>query len=129
MCAIHVLFSLDGRRRDETMLGSDLMRHRGSNNSRAFAGTDVLLGMRCYAIIDVARGHLPLTNEDRTISAVCNGGIDGFRELREALARRGHCYTTASDTETLTHAHNDYRADFLARLNGMYGFKLWDEAP
>jgi len=129
MCGIYGLLSLDGRVLDKTLPDrmGDVIRHRGPDDSGGFEGTGVLLGMRRLAIIDVGGGHQPLCNEDRTVWAVCNGEIYGFRELREQLIRVGHRFTTASDSETVIHAYEEWGDDFVTHLDGMYGFALWDE--
>jgi len=129
MCGIYGVLSRDGRRLDPALLErmGAVTRHRGPDDSGSYVGSGVLLGMRRLSIIDVSGGHQPLCNEDRTIWAVCNGEIYGFRELREELRGRGHTFATASDSETVIHAYEEFGDDFVSRLDGMYGFALWDE--
>ena len=129
MCGIYGVLALDGRRLDRTLLErmGAVTRHRGPDDSGEYQGSGVLLGMRRLSIIDVGGGHQPLSNEDRTIWAVCNGEIYGFRELREDLRRRGHKFATESDSEVVIHLYEEFGDDFVTRLDGMYGFALWDE--
>jgi asparagine synthase (glutamine-hydrolysing) len=129
MCGIYGVLSLDGRGLDRTVLErmGAVTRHRGPDDSGEYAGSGVLLGMRRLAIIDVGGGHQPISNEDGTVWAVCNGEIYGFRELRADLRARGHRFATESDSEVLVHLYEEFGDDFVSRLDGMYGFALWDE--
>jgi len=63
--------------------------------------------MRRLAIIDVAGGDQPITNEDRTIWVLLNGEIYNFQELRSELKKCGHDFITNSDTEVIVHAMNN----------------------
>jgi asparagine synthase (glutamine-hydrolysing) len=82
--------------------------------------------MRRLSIIDLAGGHQPLSNLDRSLWVVCNGEIYNFRELRRELEGHGHRFQTRSDSEVLIHAYAQYGDAFVQKLNGMFGFALWD---
>ena len=49
------------------------MAHRGPDDESYFHGARATLGFRRLAIIDVAGGRQPLSNEDDTIQVVFNG--------------------------------------------------------
>jgi asparagine synthase (glutamine-hydrolysing) len=104
----------------------DTLVHRGPDDAGCEVRAGVALGMRRLAIIDVAGGHQPVLNEDRTVSVVFNGEIYNYRELRSELAAAGHRFTTASDTEVLVHLWEEHGSDFVARLNGIFAFALHD---
>jgi asparagine synthase (glutamine-hydrolysing) len=129
MCGIYGVLSLDGSRLDRGLLDrmGDATRHRGPDDSGAYEGSGVLIGMRRLAVIDVGGGHQPLSNEDGSIWAVCNGEIYGYRALRDDLQKRGHRFSSESDSEVVIHLYEEYGDDFVTRLDGMYGFALWDE--
>ena len=103
------------------------LHHRGPDTAGYWEGPDVSLGMRRLAIIDVATGQQPVFNEDGTIAVVFNGEIYNYIELREALQRAGHRFSTDhSDTEVLVHLYEDHGLAFLHELNGMFAIALWD---
>jgi asparagine synthase (glutamine-hydrolysing) len=82
--------------------------------------------MRRLSIIDLATGHQPIHNEDRTVWVVFNGEIYNFRALREQLEASGHRFYTATDTEVIAHAYEEWGAAAIGRLQGMFGLALWD---
>lgn len=101
-------------------------RHRGPDDSGSFEDGDLMFGMQRLSIIDVAGGHQPISNEDNSITAICNGEIYNFRELREDLRSQGHNFRTASDSEVIVHLYEEYGADFVRHLSGMFSLALWD---
>jgi asparagine synthase (glutamine-hydrolysing) len=103
------------------------LRHRGPDSDGFFRGNTVGLAMRRLAIIDVAGGQQPISNEDGSIQLVFNGEIYNFRTLRDELIRCGHRFATQSDTEIITHGYEEWGDAVLLRLHGMFAFALWDE--
>src|SRR5262245_64891081 len=102
------------------------LTHRGPDaDGYHFAG-GVALGHRRLSIIDLAGGDQPIYNEDRTKAVVFNGEIYNFRELRDDLEARGHRFATASDTETIVHAWEEYGDACVTQLRGMFALALWD---
>jgi asparagine synthase (glutamine-hydrolysing) len=106
-------------------MGESLI-HRGPDEGGIHTEPGVSLGMRRLSIIDLKTGHQPLTNEDRSLWVVFNGEIYNYRELTADLLARGHRFATASDTETLVHLYEEYGADCVRHLRGMFAFALWD---
>ena len=105
----------------------DSIRHRGPDAEGIFARGPVGIGMRRLSIIDLAGGDQPIFNEDGTIAIVFNGEIYNYQELRQELLGRGHTLRTNSDTETIVHLYEDYGADCVKKLRGMFAFALWDD--
>ena len=102
------------------------LTHRGPDADGYLFGDGVALGHRRLSIIDVGGGDQPIYNEDHTRAVVFNGEIYNFRELRAELTARGHRFRTASDTEVIVHAWEQYGDDCVSRLRGMFALALWD---
>ena len=92
-----------------------------------FVEGEVGLGIQRLRSIDLVTGDQPIYNEDRYVVVVLNGEIYNFRELREELRRRGHRFATEGDTEVIVHLYEEYGADCVRQLHGMFAFALWDE--
>lgn len=100
--------------------------HRGPDGFGMFADDGVAMGNTRLAIIDLVTGDQPQANEDKTVWVVYNGEIYNHRVLREELVARGHRFVTESDTEVLVHAYEEWDVNYLARLDGIFAFALWD---
>jgi len=106
----------------------DTMRHRGPDDTGLWWSRDQRVGLahRRLAIIDLSPGgHQPMTAG--SLSVVFNGEIYNFLDLRRELEQKGHSFHTASDTEVLLAAYQQWGTGCLARLNGMFAFALYDE--
>ena len=128
MCGIHGFFRLDGARPDLDWLArmGDAAVHRGPDDSGAHVDGPCAIGMRRLSIIDLSGGHQPISNHDGSLVVVCNGEIYNFRELRRELLAHGHAFRTESDSEVVLHGYAQWGERFVERLNGMFGFALWD---
>jgi asparagine synthase (glutamine-hydrolysing) len=101
--------------------------HRGPDDDGFYINENVALGMRRLAIIDLAHGKQPIHNHDKTKWIVYNGEIYNYQQLREDLDKRGHKFYTNSDTEAIIHLYDEYGADCVQHLRGMFAFAIWDE--
>ncbi|MEW6319923.1 MAG: asparagine synthase (glutamine-hydrolyzing) [Acidobacteriota bacterium] len=102
------------------------LTHRGPDEEGSVILPGVGLGMRRLAVIDLAGGQQPFTNEGGDIQLVANGEIYNFRELRRELESLGHAFRSQSDIEVLVHAYEQWGPEFLGRLRGMFALALWD---
>jgi len=103
--------------------------HRGPDDQGVWfdANAQIGLGHRRLSIIDLSpAGHQPMSNRDGTLWISYNGELYNFPEHRERLARAGYPFRSQSDTEVLLALYEEMGLDFLAELNGMFAFALWD---
>jgi len=131
MCGITGWVNLDSsksKNQDEAILHSmcDTIGHRGPDSEGIWTDDTVALGMRRLSIIDLKTGQQPIYNEDRTKLIVFNGEIYNYLEIKKELEARGHQFRTNSDTETIIHAYDEYGADCVSHLRGMFAFAIWD---
>jgi asparagine synthase (glutamine-hydrolysing) len=129
MCGIVGIVNLNPRETvDEARLKGmrDVLRHRGPDGEGLWIDGPVGLGHRRLAIVDVAGGAQPMTNEDQTVWLVYNGEIYNHAALRPGLEARGHRYQTRSDTETILHLYEEEGERCVERLQGMFAFAVWD---
>ena len=105
---------------------TDAIRHRGPDDEGWHLAPGVALGMVRLSVIDLAGGHQPIYNEDKSCVIVYNGEIYNHAEVRRDLEGRGHRFATRSDTEAVVHAYEEYGPRCVERLRGMFAFAIWD---
>ncbi len=101
--------------------------HRGPDDEGIFVKDGTGFGMRRLSIIDLAGGHQPVFNEDRSVWVVFNGEIYNFPQLRSDLQSRGHRLSTHTDTEVIVHLYEEMGRDCVHQLRGMFAFALYDD--
>ena len=113
---------------------TDVLSHRGPDDSGSYFSTTNLemvggaaLGFRRLSIIDLSGGHQPMSNEDGTVWIVFNGEVYNYRELKPELEALGHRFRTASDTECIVHAYEQWGRDCVQHFRGMFAFAIWDD--
>src|ERR1700741_3772184 len=129
MCGIAGIADSSARRVNQATIHQmcQSIVHRGPDDEGLFVKDGTGLGMRRLSIIDLSGGHQPVFNEDRTVWIVFNGEIYKFPELRADLLRRGHHFSTHTDTEVIVHLYEELGADCVNKLRGMFAFALYDE--
>src|SRR5437762_1073745 len=107
---------------------ADTMIHRGPDADGYFVSPDrhVGLGFRRLAIVDLATGDQPMSNEDDSVWLVFNGEIYNHADHRPALEARGHRFRSRCDAEVIVHLYEEYGADCVDHLRGMFAFAIWD---
>ena len=130
MCGIVGVVSVDQSVRvDDIVAMRDTVTHRGPDDAGVWVSADrrVGLGHTRLSIIDLSPlGHQPMTNEDGSVWLVFNGEIYNFQQLRNELARAGHAFRSATDTEVIIHGYEEWGVRCIDRLRGMFAFALWD---
>src|SRR6266516_2486179 len=65
---------------------------------------------------------------DGAVWMVCNGEIYNAAELRQGGERAGYPFRSKGDIETIVPLYARQGADGVARLEGMFGLAIWDDA-
>ncbi len=129
MCGISGIFDLRGRAEiDRGLLQrmNDVQAHRGPDGAGLHLEPGLGLGHRRLAIIDLAGGRQPMTNEDGSVVVVFNGEIYNFPALRRTLEVAGHRFQTQTDTEVIVHGWEEWGPRCVERFRGMFAFAVWD---
>jgi asparagine synthase (glutamine-hydrolysing) len=130
MCGIAGIVSEPGANLEPRVrLMTEAMRHRGPDDWGVWSDEVCALGHRRLAIIDLsAAGRNPLSNEASNVWITFNGEIYNFQQLKHELEQAGHQFRSRTDTEVIVHAYEQWGADCLSRLRGMFAFAIWDAA-
>jgi asparagine synthase (glutamine-hydrolysing) len=105
---------------------ASLLNHRGPDAEGFFIDRNIGFYHKRLSIIDIALGKQPMT--DNNITIVFNGEIYNYKELREELIKLGHRFRTNSDTEVIIKMYEQYGAESVNYLNGMFSFLIYDKA-
>ncbi|HEX2037704.1 MAG TPA: asparagine synthase (glutamine-hydrolyzing) [Chloroflexota bacterium] len=101
--------------------------HRGPDAEGFLLESPAALASRRLAIIDLSdAGRQPLFNEDGSIGLVYNGELYNFQALRRTLIERGHRFRSATDSEVVVHAYEEFGPHCVRHFNGMFAFAIWD---
>ena len=136
MCGIAGFVNLDGAPANAGVLAAmtDLVRHRGPDDrgtlclSLRGGAADTALGFQRLSILDLsARGHQPMTGDDRSIALLFNGEIYNAFDHKPDLERSGYRFRSATDAEVILALYERHGLDgMLARLDGMFAIVLAD---
>lgn len=126
MCGLVGIIHRDGKSISRQTLGRMLsvLHHRGPDEDGYMMDGQVAFGHKRLTIIDAALGGQPMSADGLTI--VFNGEIYNYVELRNELIQLGHSFRTNSDTEVILRMYLEFGEAFVARLNGMFAFLIYD---
>lgn len=130
MCGIVGILDTRREARVETETVRRMLKtivHRGPDDEGLHDDGQLVFGTRRLKIIDLAGGHQPLANEDRTVWVAFNGEIFNHAARRHALSRGGHEFRTRCDTEVIVHEWEEHGTDCVDHLEGQFGFAVWDK--
>ncbi|MEP6902695.1 MAG: asparagine synthase (glutamine-hydrolyzing), partial [Actinomycetota bacterium] len=105
-----------------------IITHRGPDEQGTIVKNAAALGMRRLSIIDLKSGQQPIFDCSGNLAIVFNGEIYNYQSLKKDLESRGHRFKTNSDTETIIHAYEEFGADCVSHLRGMFAFAIYDFA-
>ncbi|MBT5390811.1 MAG: asparagine synthase (glutamine-hydrolyzing) [Euryarchaeota archaeon] len=112
-----------------------LLAHRGPNGNAIWTDDHISIGHTRLAIVDIAGSNQPLFGIENEV-LVANCEIYNYREIRSQ--NRSFAWKTKGDSEVILALHHASKskspgvltarqhAEWIAQLNGMYAFALWD---
>ena len=128
MCGIVGAFELKStsskQLRSQVLEMSKRIRHRGPDWSGIYAHERAILSHERLAIVDPKSGSQPLFSPDGQVVLAVNGEIYNHQELRASLPN--YNFATQSDSEVILALYLEHGPDFMERLNGIFGFALYD---
>jgi len=99
------------------------MSDRGPDGQGFWTLGRVGLAHRRLKIIDLSEsGSQPMKDPQLGLTAVFNGCIYNYQELRLELRDRGYHFFSTSDTEVLLKGYHCWGERFVERLQGMFAF-------
>jgi asparagine synthase (glutamine-hydrolysing) len=104
---------------------SGKLRHRGPDWNGIYSSDNAILTHERLAIVDPASGRQPILSADGQLILAANGEIYNHRELRKGL-EGSYDFQTRSDCEVILALYEKEGTAFLDRLNGIFGFALYD---
>jgi asparagine synthase (glutamine-hydrolysing) len=128
MCGIVAIFDTKQDLRELRQLAIRLarrLRHRGPDWSGVVATEGAVLAHERLSIVDVEHGAQPLSPADGAQVLTVNGEIYNHRDLAARLTVP-YDFQTASDCEVILALWREQGPDFLAELDGIFAFALWD---
>ncbi len=129
MCGIAGEIRFDGGEPDVAAVArvTAAMHRRGPDGSGVHAVGPVALGHRRLKILDLSeRGAQPMVDSDLGLTAVFNGLVYNFRELRAELEGAGYRFFSHTDTEVLIKAFHRWGPACVQRFLGMFAFAIVD---
>jgi asparagine synthase (glutamine-hydrolysing) len=127
MCGLAGEITFDGSLADTAAVGRmvDSVVSRGPDGQGGWSAGRVAFGHRRLSVIDLsASGAQPMVDSELGITAVFNGCIYDYRELRAELESRGYRFFSSSDTEVLIKGYHCWGTDVVDHLHGMFALVL-----
>ncbi|HXV94784.1 MAG TPA: N-acetylglutaminylglutamine amidotransferase, partial [Pseudonocardia sp.] len=127
MCGIAGEVRFDGRSADVEAVTriTGALQRRGPDGYGVHAAGRVAFGHRRLKIIDLSeRGAQPMVDPELGLTAVFNGCIYNYRELRAELAGHGYRFFSDADTEVILKAYHRWGTACVERFLGMFAFAI-----
>ena len=113
----------------------NLIQHRGPDGQNVWSDENISLGHTRLAIVDLNGSQQPMHGHDGEV-LIANGEIYNYRSIRN---NSSYSWQTRGDSESIISLHSgamskinqsttsaDDHKQWISKLNGMYGFALWD---
>ena len=109
--------------------GADALYHRGPDNLGRWSsecGRVNLFHTRLKILDLSSNADQPFLSEDGKIAIVFNGEIYNFLSLKKQLSQKNHTWLSASDTEVVLRAYQEWGERFVNHLEGMFSIVIFD---
>src|SRR5438105_2429955 len=128
MCGLAGVYRAAGNPADSSFLleMAGELRHRGPDGTGLYLDGAFGMTNTRLAIVDLAGGDQPLSEERGRYWVMQNGEVYNYVELQDELRQLGHRFATTCDTEVIAHAYEEWGPRFLERLNGDFAIAVWD---
>ncbi len=123
MCGISGEVRLDAGAPDVAAVArmAATMCDRGPDGGGSWSAGRTALGHRRLKIIDLTEhAQQPMVDPHLGLTAVFNGMVYNYRELRAELEGKGHRFFSHSDTEVILKSYAEWGERFPERLLGMF---------
>ncbi len=127
MCGLSGEVRLDGGAPDVAAVQrmSATMCDRGPDGGGTWSAGRVALGHRRLKIVDLTEhAQQPMVDPHLGLTAVFNGMIYNYAELRRELEGLGHRFFSTGDTEVVLKAYAEWGERFVDRLLGMFAVAI-----
>lgn len=134
MCGITGYLNFNQARSPEQIQATILrmnarVAHRGPDDRGSWADPENVchLGHTRLSVLDLSSaGHQPMVSSDGRYVISFNGEIYNFRPLRILMEKRGHVFTTGTDTEVILVGFKELGIDLLQYMDGMFALAIYD---
>ncbi len=128
-CNFQEDFTYDKGRWSNTLIAMrEAIAHRGRDQNGEYLAPHIGLSHSRLSIRDLSGGVQPMLRQvkDNEYVIVYNGEVYNTDELIPGLKQKGYSFETTSDTEVILYSYIEYGLDFVAKLNGIFAFAIWD---
>lgn len=125
MCGIYGFLGLNDPQLLKRM--GKALEHRGPDENGIHIDNNINMGSDRLSIVGINNGRQPIYNEDKSIVVVANCEIYNYKTLKAELEKKGHEFTTETDTEVIVHMYEEYGKEVPKYLNGDFAFAIWDQ--
>ena len=127
MCGLCGEITFDGSLADTTAVARmvESLVPRGPDGQGSWSNGRVAFGHRRLSVIDLSTcGSQPMVDNELGLTAVFNGCIYDYRELRAELEGHGYRFFSHSDTEVILKGYHHWGTDVVSHLHGMFAFVI-----
>ena len=127
MCGLCGEITFDGTLADTTAVARmvEALVPRGPDGQGSWSNGRVAFGHRRLSVIDLSTcGSQPMVDNELGLTAVFNGCIYDYQELRAELEGHGYRFFSHSDTEVILKGYHHWGTDVVSHLHGMFAFAI-----